>query len=562
MLKLKIGNKAAHAQATGGQNGQQRQQQPPTPAPPSTSTPTPGGGFKLKLSVSQPPTPIEQPGPSLAAPAAAAAALTEKKKRSYQKKQNDGSTKGKKRAAEDEDGGPALKRIASGPVRKISLKLPQQGPAGEEPGKLNKISLIKRKQSMPKIVNISAKGRVPPRQKGVGYDSEDSETERDPAIQQAFVLRMEDNEDAAYLRNAIAEGKIGPHPSQGDAEVSLKFVEKNYRRAVVKVRGRMYGAVLVDLPCIIESMKSHDRKGWWKVADIAQMLLVLGRCETEEQAKTMPLPREINKDSYQYAHGLTPPMHWVRKRRFRKRLNYNEAMNVEEEVKRLLEADRECEQNGGQVSSTRGGTEQHTEQAERQGSEYNFEFGDDDAEGEDAVETVEKDQQDEDMEEEEEDEDDEDLIEAQMQAMFEEDDQQGSAVQELAPESPGPIADSAASMAAIESAMNQQAADDTDATPVGTPAADATEQSEEESDEDEDDEDSPDVVDDDAAAKAMERAQQLEEIADLEREIEKVRQKVGMTTNQLLAQREKKKLTGLEEELAVKKQVFGLDDEE
>jgi TATA-binding protein-associated factor Taf7 len=33
----------------------------------------------------------------------------------------------------------------------------------------------------------------------------------------------------------------------------------------------------VDLPCIVEGMKSWDRRGWYKSADICQMLLVLGR---------------------------------------------------------------------------------------------------------------------------------------------------------------------------------------------------------------------------------------------------------------------------------------------
>ncbi|KAM3418461.1 hypothetical protein BST61_g4447 [Cercospora zeina] len=537
MLKLKIGAGTKAAQQGAGASGSGDGEK--TPQTPGASTPG-GGGIKLKLNFSQPPTPIE-PGPSSLNPPAAAPA--EKKKRTYTKKATDGAPKGKKRALEDNAAGPATKR-------KISLKL--GGPLVADAAS-PKISLgHKKSKTQPKLVEIRARGKVPPRPKGVGYDSEDSETEKDPAVQQALILRMQPGPDAEYIRNAIAEGKIGG----SDAEVSLKFFERNYRRAFIKVQGRMYGAVLVDLPCIVESMKSFDKKGWWKVADIAQMLLVLGRCETEEQAKTMPLPREVNKENYQYAHGITPPMHWARKRRFRKRLNYNEAMNVEEEVNRLLQADKEWEDRGGTVTSAKIGDllqqqqEQHvdteTGQADQQHGGYQFDFGDEDAEGEDAIETVEHD----DMEEGDPD------LEAGLQAMFDENEDEADASQ-LISDSPAPIADQGPSMTAT--AMQSEI----DATPVGTPAAEQTqdEQSEDE-DESDEDEDSPDVVDEDAAAKAAERAQQLEEVADLEREVERAKQKVNSMSNQLLQQRERKKLAALEEELAVKKQVFGLDMED
>ena len=544
MLKLKIGGLKA-APNTTDSNGQK------TPQTPAASTPTPGGGFKLKLNVSQPPTPIE-PGPSTFAQSSTAAP-GEKKKRTYTKKDPNAISKSKKRALEDDGAGP-------NPKRKISLKLAApSAPTAGEGGGGTKISLTSRKPTatrQPKLLDIRTKGKVPPRPKGVGYDSEDSDTEKDPAIQQALILRMEAGPDADYLRTAIAEGRIGPHSSQGDAEVSLKFVERNYRRAVVKIQGRMYAAALVDLPCVVESMKSFDKKGWWKVADIAQMLLVLGRCETEEQAKTMPLPRDVNKDTYQYAHGLTPPMHWVRKRRFRRRLNYNEVMNVEEEVNRLLQADKEWEDRGGRVSNSSRKEQQeqpqvHHEDEDAEGEVddqqtnggFDFEFGD---EGQDAVQTVEYDE--EDME----DGDAEDL-EAGLFAAMNEDE----GAEDLIAESPAPIADQAATMAAVDETPVS--------TPIGTPAAEASEEEEDDDDEDEsddDDPDSPDAFDEDAAAKAAERAQQLEEVADLEREVEKARQKVQSMTNQLLREREKKKLLALEEELNMKKQVFGLEDSE
>jgi transcription initiation factor TFIID subunit 7 len=70
-----------------------------------------------------------------------------------------------------------------------------------------------------------------------------------------------------------------------------------------------------------------------------------------------------------------------------------------------------------------------------------------------------------------------------------------------------------------------------------------------------------DVFDEDAAAKSAERAQQLEEVADLEQEIARTRQKAQAMTNQLLKTRELRKLAGLEEDLKAKKVIFGLEDE-
>jgi transcription initiation factor TFIID subunit 7 len=330
----------------------------------------------------------------------------------------------------------------------------------------------------------------------------------------------------------------------------LKFVEKTYRRAVVRVRGRMYGAILVDLPCVVESMKSFDKKGWWKVADVTQMLLVLGRCSSEDEARSLPLPREINKDTFQYAHGLTPPMHWVRKRRFRKRLNYTQVQNVEEEVAKLLEQDRQWEESGGTVVS------ETMSRMEMERSQEPQEYDDDeDAEGE-AVATVETDQYEEEMDEDEPDED----LEADLQAMFDDEDDAAMPVSDLVTESPAPLGDQAASMAAVESAMPSEAP-----TPISTPAGDVaqTSASEDEDDEEEDsDDDSIDDVDEDAVARAAEKAQQREEVADLEREVAKVRQKANAMTNQILKQRELQKLARLEEDLRVKKSVFGLNDED
>ena len=192
------------------------------------------------------------------------------------------------------------------------------------------------------FIRLKPKGKPPTRPLGVGYDSEASDREEDPAIEEEFILRMLPGDDCEYLRKAIEEKRWGPR-NQGGADVRLKFLQPNGRRAVIIIRGRIYAAALVDLPCVIEGMKSWDKRGWWKTADICQMLLVLGTIKTESEAMNYPLPgRELDKATWQYAHGLTPPMRWVRKRRFRKRVSNRTIEAVEEEVERLLRLDEEC----------------------------------------------------------------------------------------------------------------------------------------------------------------------------------------------------------------------------
>ena len=528
---------------------------PQSAAPPTPASTGSGGGFRLKLNASQPPTPAATQPASVITPSGA-----KKSKQPAQQPKSRKSTGGsKKRPANDDTISPAAKRPANGPARKFSIKVGQAAPSAAQAadgvplsaGSLNKLSL-KRRSTGPKLRALTTKRPPPKREPGLGYDSEDSEAEDDPAIQQGFILRMQPGEDCDYVRDAIANGRVGMPPKEGGAEVSMRFVDKDTRRATVTVRGRMYAAALVDLPCIVETMKSWDRKGWWKVADVCQMLLVLGRCTSDDEAKNFPLPREVDKQSFQYAHGLTPPMHWVRKRRFRKRLSYKTIANVDEEVERLLKEDELAENQGGNVNFEtldRAEMERSQEPGESQ-------YDDEDAEGE-AIETVENGQ---DYEEYYSDEGDADL-EGDLQAMFDEDHASAApAANDLVTESPAPIADQAASFAAAENAVGSGSA-------VETPAQDITTQDEQSSDEsdydeDEEEEDSPNVMDEDAAAKAAERNQQLEEVADLEREVEAQRMKVQAISNQLLKQRAIQQLKILEEDLRVKKGVFGLDDGE
>ena len=48
------------------------------------------------------------------------------------------------------------------------------------------------------------------------------------------------------------------------------------------------------------------------------MLLVENKLENDEQ---MGIQKNFNIDEFIWPHGITPPLHYVRKRRFRKRVN-------------------------------------------------------------------------------------------------------------------------------------------------------------------------------------------------------------------------------------------------
>ncbi|KYG40443.1 hypothetical protein M433DRAFT_160420 [Acidomyces richmondensis BFW] len=547
-----------------------------TAATAATVSPSPSitlaGGPKLKLNFSQVPAPVVEQQ------AQAAIVTTGALKKPTQRKAENGSgcsAGGKKRSA-TEDISPVPKKPVTARKPSLMLKMhsgPQPGHERGNPTNVNsqKIRLGGPRKPSQQIKKLSistanVKRPVPPRPLGVGYDSEDSEREEDPAIQQGLILRMQPGEDADLLRTAIAEGKIGVKEA-GGLDVSLKFITSDQRRAVVRIQDRKYAAALVDLPCIIESMKSWDKKGWWKVADIHQMLLVLGPISSDEEAKSVPLPREVDKNTMQYPHGITPPMHYVRKRRFRKRANYKQMENVEEEVERLLREDDEWEKNNPVANiSMKEYTRTEWEHEQQYGSEPDQQYDIDmDADG-DVVDTTEVygeqgyfDQEDEDI--------DTAGLEGDLALAFAEDvgNGNGPAASNLAGDSSALTGTQAASFSAVETPMAQGFAAETPAaTPIGTPGGNAQEEGsseEDESDYDED-EDELDVLDEDAAAQAAEKAQQLEEVADLEREIAAARAKTNTMSNQLLKKRELEKLSKLEEDLRMKRRAFGLETED
>ncbi|KAH8732964.1 TAFII55 protein conserved region-domain-containing protein [Phaeosphaeriaceae sp. PMI808] len=217
------------------------------------------------------------------------------------------------------------------PTRNPSLKLSIKASKGNAPGALQRTSTA--------ILKVKGAGKAPVRPYGVGYDSEADEAEQDPAIESQFILRMLPGPDCDLLRKSIEDRTIGQSMSQGGPGVYYRFFDREGRRAMVTIQGRNYAASMVELPTVIETMKSWNKKDWVKTADVCQMLLVLGRVQNEDEAKKYPRPNYVEPDSHRFPHGLTPPMRWARKLRFRPRKSYLDVERAEAQMNRLLQED-------------------------------------------------------------------------------------------------------------------------------------------------------------------------------------------------------------------------------
>uniref|UniRef100_V5EHS0 TAFII55 protein conserved region domain-containing protein n=1 Tax=Kalmanozyma brasiliensis (strain GHG001) TaxID=1365824 RepID=V5EHS0_KALBG len=167
-------------------------------------------------------------------------------------------------------------------------------------------------------------------------DSEDDETGQGLAFEEQLIFRMPEGPECDKLRDSIQKRQLGD-------DVWFKF--KDSRRAIVHVGDSLFSAKLVDLPTITEAHKTLDNRQFFKVADIAQMLVVESKIADESQASSSAAGggKGFNIEDFIYPHGITPPMQWARKRRFRKRAARRAIETVEKEVERLLKADKKAD---------------------------------------------------------------------------------------------------------------------------------------------------------------------------------------------------------------------------
>ena len=150
-------------------------------------------------------------------------------------------------------------------------------------------------------------------------------------LEQQFVMRLP-AEPAAALREALKAGASNIKERlkiQMEPEKEGKGGGNNYlRRGAVHFDGWQMSAKLMDLPTIVESMKTIDQKTFYKTADICQILTCKegpasddedhgGQQQLADQAaknKNNANKEKVDK-KYLYRHGLCPPLKNCRRRR-------------------------------------------------------------------------------------------------------------------------------------------------------------------------------------------------------------------------------------------------------
>lgn len=169
-------------------------------------------------------------------------------------------------------------------------------------------------------------------------------------IENQFILRMPSYKDGRIHSscNALRE-------ALGNENSNLKerlFIDLNpeTRLGTLKFDEQIFKGKLVDLPCIIESLKTVEKKTFYKTADICQMFILrppdednLSADDEAEKIEELEKIGEVSK-KFQYPHGITPPLKNVRRKRFRKiaKKKVVDYVEIEKEVKRLFRADRDA----------------------------------------------------------------------------------------------------------------------------------------------------------------------------------------------------------------------------
>uniref|UniRef100_A0A8I3NWB9 TATA-box binding protein associated factor 7 like n=2 Tax=Canis lupus familiaris TaxID=9615 RepID=A0A8I3NWB9_CANLF len=213
-----------------------------------------------------------------------------------------------------------------------------------------------------------------------------SKTQDEPPheLENQFILRLP-LEHASTVRKIV-------HSRSVAMKDKLKIdLSSDGRHAIVEVEEISLAAKLVDLPCVIGSLKTLDKKTFYKTADVSQMLVCTPGAELQsspEEPVTSTGLKAIRKSEkerqkkYIWKHGITPPLKNVRKKRFRKTTKklidfkqieeisfpeYIESPDVEKEVKRLLCSDAEAVSARWEVIA-----EDETKEIESQGSILGF----------------------------------------------------------------------------------------------------------------------------------------------------------------------------------------------
>ncbi|CAL8305868.1 unnamed protein product [Arctogadus glacialis] len=179
----------------------------------------------------------------------------------------------------------------------------------------------------------------------VGKVGSKSKEDAPHELESQFVLRLP-SEYASTVR------RIAQSSSMNIKDRLTVELHPDGRHGIVRVDRVPLACKLVDLPCILESLKTVDKKTFYKTADVCQMLVCtldgdLYPPLEEPTGTTDPKTKKKDKDKdkkFVCNHGITLPLKNTRKRRFRKtaKKKYIESPDVEKEVKRLLSTDAEA----------------------------------------------------------------------------------------------------------------------------------------------------------------------------------------------------------------------------
>lgn len=161
-------------------------------------------------------------------------------------------------------------------------------------------------------------------------------------LESQFILRLP-SEAAVELRRLLRSGAMNIKD-----RLSIQL-ENDMRHTTIRFDNWVYPGKIMDLPSILESLKTIDKKTCYKTADICQIMIAkeeeeVPTTEDEESPKKEEKDRTKAEKKNLCPHGISPSLKNVRKRRFRKTLKkkYVDAPEIEKEVKRLFRVDNEA----------------------------------------------------------------------------------------------------------------------------------------------------------------------------------------------------------------------------
>lgn len=156
-------------------------------------------------------------------------------------------------------------------------------------------------------------------------------------LENQLILRLPPT-PAASLRAAVRSGVMNLKE-----RLTIR-IESDMRHGMVRFDKWILPSKIVDMPCVVESHKTLDRKTFYKTADICQMMMCKEEEEPQESENLSPKKSDKRDRKFLWPHGITPPLKNARKCRFRKTLRKKNVdfPEIEKEVKRLLQADNEA----------------------------------------------------------------------------------------------------------------------------------------------------------------------------------------------------------------------------